>query len=153
MYFTLLASYRLGAHDKINKWLPCLETCAQSVLAQLRDEAKYESAMTSLTLKLSHGDRGTILRGQETGQWLSVLPSAVNGAELSAQKFRDALLLRHARGPPGPPPLCDGCNQKFSARRARHNEIRDELSDLAFKALPHPQFATNPKSTPVAARK
>jgi hypothetical protein len=105
--------------------------------------------MTSLTSKLSCGDRRTVPRGQEqTGQcWLlSVLPSAVNGAELSAQEFRDALLLQCARGPPDLPSFCDGCNQKFSVRHAlerkkgglvipRHNESRDELSDLASKAL------------------
>jgi hypothetical protein len=44
---------------------------------KLRYEAKYESAMTSLTSKLSYGDRRTILRGEETGQWVSVLPSFV----------------------------------------------------------------------------
>jgi hypothetical protein len=113
---------------------------------KLRNQAKYESAMTSLTSKLSCDNRRTIIRGQETGQWLSVLPSTVNGTELSAAEFRDALLLRYARSPPDLPSHCDGCLQKFSIRHAlecktgglvisRHNEIRDELSDLASKAL------------------
>jgi hypothetical protein len=31
----------------------------------------------------------------------------VNGTELSAQEFRDGLLLRHARGPPDLPPFCE----------------------------------------------
>jgi hypothetical protein len=97
---------------------------------------------------------------RDCGQWLSLLPSTVSSMELSAQKFRKALLLRCARGPPNLPPFCDGCDQKHCARHAleckkgglvisRHNEIREELSDAASKA----QFATNPKSMPVAARK
>jgi hypothetical protein len=85
----------------------------------------------------------------DAGQWLSVLPSTVNGTELSAQEFRDALLLRYARCPPDLPIQCNGCQQKFSVRHAleckrgglvisRHNEIRDELSDLASKAFSNP---------------
>jgi hypothetical protein len=54
------------------------------------------------------------------------------------------------------PPFCDGCNQKFSTRHAleckkgglvisRHNEIRDELSDLASKALSPSAVREEPK--------
>ena len=81
---------------------------------KLRNNAKYEAAMIPLTSKLSCDNRRTILRGQETGQWLSVLPSTVNGTELSAQEFRDTLLLRYGRCPADLPASCDGCNQKFS---------------------------------------
>ena len=112
--------------------------------------------MASLTLKLSCDNCRTILRGQETGQWLSVLPSTVNGTELSATEFRDALLLRYARCPPDLPSHCNGCLQKFSVRHAlecktgglvisRHNEIRDELSDLASKALSPSSVRDEPK--------
>jgi hypothetical protein len=77
-----------------------------------------------------------------------------NGTELSAQGFHDALLLRYARCPPDLPIQCGGCQQKFSVRHAleckrgglvisRHNEIRDELSDLASKALSPQQLVTN----------
>jgi hypothetical protein len=74
------------------------------------------------------------------------VPSTVNGTELSRQEFRDALLLRYGRTPGDLQSHCDGCGQKFSVRHgleckkggnviSRHNEIRDELSDLASKAL------------------
>ncbi len=74
------------------------------------------------------------------------MPSTVNGTELSAQEFRDAFLLRYGRSPGDLPSLCDGCGQKFSVQHAleckkggnvilRHNEIRDELADLAAKAI------------------
>jgi hypothetical protein len=118
---------------------------------KLRNAAKSESSLNNLASKMSCDNRMTILRGKETGQWLSVLPSTVNGTELSAQDFRDALLvLRYA----DLPIQCNGCQQKFSALHAleckrggliisRHNEIQDELSELASKAFSPPQFARN----------
>ncbi len=77
-----------------------------------------------------------------------------NGTELLAQGFRDALLLRYARCPPDLPIQCGGCQQNFSVRHAleckrgglvisRHNEIQDELSNLASKALSPQQLVTN----------
>jgi hypothetical protein len=70
----------------------------------------------------------------------------VNGTELSAQEFRDALLMRYGITPPDLPATCDGCEGKFTLQHAlsckkgglvifRHNEIRDELVYLAGKAL------------------
>jgi hypothetical protein len=130
---------------------------------KLRNAAKSESSLNNLASKMSCDNRRTILRGKETGQWLSVLPSTVNGTELSAQEFRDALLLWYARCPPDLPIQCTGYQQKFSVRHAleckpgglvisRHNEIRDELSDLASKAFSPPQFHTShaaePRSSP-----
>jgi hypothetical protein len=108
---TLLCSHILAAFRGVDTFRSAKHKLVISEVKtelKLRNEAKHEDSMTLLASKLSYGDRRTILRGQETGQWLSVLPSAVNGTELSAQEFRDALLLRHARGPPGLPPSCDG---------------------------------------------
>jgi hypothetical protein len=61
-------------------------------------------------------------------------------------RVSDSVLLRYARIPGDLPTHCDGCDQKFSVHHAldckkgglvisRHNEIRDELIDLASKAL------------------
>ena len=80
------------------------------------------------------GRRRTIRRGEQTGAWLSVLPSTVNGTELSAQEFRDALLMRYGITPPDFPATCDGCEASFTLQHAlsckkgglvifRHNEI------------------------------
>jgi hypothetical protein len=113
---------------------------------KLRNAAKSESSLNDLASKMSCDNRRTILRGRETGQWLLVSPSTVNGTELSAQEFCDAFLLRYTRCPPDLPIQCDGCQQKFSVCHAleckrgglvisRHNEIRDELSGLASKAF------------------
>lgn len=100
--------------------------------------------------------RRAILRGTRTGQWLSVLPSTVNGTELSAQEFRDSLHLRYARSPPDLPTQCDGCLKNFSVRHAleckigglvlsRHDEIRDEICDLASRALKPSSVRDEPK--------
>jgi hypothetical protein len=111
-----------------------------------RRTEKLDSTLSSILADLDCDTRRTILRGKETGQWLSVMPSTLNGTELSAQEFRDALLLRHARTPGDLPSHCDGCGAKFDVRHAleckvgglviqRHNEINEELCDLASKAL------------------
>jgi hypothetical protein len=50
-------------------------------------------------------------------QWLSVLPSTVNGTELLAQEYRDALLCQR-RSPADLQSHCDGCGQKLSIRHA-----------------------------------
>ncbi len=111
-----------------------------------RRTVKLDSALETILGELDCDTRRTILQGKETGQWLSVMPSTLNGTELSAQEFRDALLLRHARTPGDLPSHCDGCGAKFDVRHAlgckvgglvilRHNEINEELCDLASKAL------------------
>jgi hypothetical protein len=89
--------------------------------------------------KILCDDCRTILRDRNTGQWLTVPPSTVNGTELSAQEFRDSILLRYAQNPGDLLTHCDGCDQKFTVCHAleckkgglvisRHNEIRDELA-------------------------
>ncbi len=60
----------------------------------------------------------SIARGQETGAWLSVLPSTVNGTELSAKEFRDALTIRYGELPSNFPHKCDGCNAHFTLQHA-----------------------------------
>jgi hypothetical protein len=111
-----------------------------------RKRAKNDSDLTSIISKLNCDLRRTILRGKETGQFLSVMPSTINGTELSAVEFRDALLLRIGRSPGDLRSHCDGCGQKFSIGHGlecrngglmiqRHDEIRDELADLASKAF------------------
>ena len=60
--------------------------------------------------------------------------STVNGPELGAQEWRDALFLRYGLEPPYLPKYCDGYNAKFKifhtldCKRgglvtARHNEL------------------------------
>jgi hypothetical protein len=113
---------------------------------KIRKKAKDDRDLKSIVSKLPCDLRRTIERSKLTGQWISVMPSTVNGTALSEQEYRDAMLLRYGRSPGDLQPLCDGCGKKFSVRHAleckkggnvilRHNEIRDELVDLASKAI------------------
>ena len=85
-------------------------------------------------------------RATNTGAWLTVHPSTVNGTEMGAQEWRDSLFLRYGLEPPDLPTHCDGCQSKFYISHAldrkkgglvtaRHNELRDGVSDLAGKAF------------------
>ena len=86
------------------------------------------------------------IRAAKTGAWLAMLTSTVNGTELGTQEWRDALFLRYGLDPPDLPSHCDGCDAKFTISHtldckkgglftARHNELRDGVSDLAGKAF------------------
>ncbi len=111
-----------------------------------RKKATNDSALKSILSKQPPDLSRALARGKKTGQWLSVMPSTVNGTALSGQEFNDALLLRYGRAPGDLPSHCDGCGQKFSVQHAleckiggnvisRHNEIRDILADLSSMAL------------------
>jgi hypothetical protein len=56
--------------------------------------------------KISGGRRRTIQRGEQTGSWLSVLPSTLNGTKLLAQEFGDAIhIMRYGITPPDLPEM------------------------------------------------
>ena len=52
-------------------------------------------------------------RAENTGAWLTVLPSTVNRTEMGAQEWRDALFLCYGLEPPDLPKYCDGCHARF----------------------------------------
>ncbi len=119
---------------------------AGKVKTQERKLSESTATLKTILSNLPDGQSRTIRRGEQTGAWLSVLPSTVNGTELSAQEFRDALLMRYGIAPPDLPACCDGCEAHFTLQHALgckkgglvifcHNEIRDELVHLAGKAL------------------
>ena len=73
-------------------------------------------------------------------------PSTVNGTELVAHEWLDALFLRYGLDPPDLTKYCDGCNIKFTICdtlnckggglvMARHNELHDGVTDLAGKSF------------------
>jgi hypothetical protein len=110
-----------------------------------RDDCSMDE-MESILRTIPKGESRTIRRGRETGAWLSILPSTVNGTELSAQEFRDAISMRYGIVPSDLPHKCDGCDAPFTLQHAlgckvgglvisRHNEIRDELIHMAGKAM------------------
>jgi len=113
---------------------------------RMRNLKVYDEKLATILKPMTATKSRTICRGKETGAWLSVLPSTVNGTVLSAQEFQDALSMRYAETPHNFPDKCDGCDAQFSLQHAlgckkgglvifRHNEIRDELVNLASRAF------------------
>ena len=84
-----------------------------------RHTEEYETKLKAISSSLDADTARTIQRGTHCGQWLSVMPSHVNGTELSPQEFRDNLQLRYARSPGDTPERCDGCHAPFTIQHAR----------------------------------
>ena len=91
--------------------------------------------------------------GGGISHWLTSFPLEHYHFDLAPIEFRDALVLRFLRTPPGLPSQCDGCGESFTLQHGldclksgliirRHNEIRDYLGDLA--ALVWPQVIREP---------
>ena len=92
----------------------------------------------------------------QTGAWLSVLLSTVNGTGLGAQEFSDSLFVRYGIKPPDLPEYFVGCVAAFYTCHALyckkgglitvcHNELRDGVADLSGNTFAHTQVRDNPK--------
>jgi hypothetical protein len=83
----LVCSHLLAAFQGVDKFRMADHlTVIREVKTELRQRnlEKNDSELASLASKLSCDDHRKILRGKETGQWLLMLPSTVNGTELLA---------------------------------------------------------------------
>jgi hypothetical protein len=89
----------------------------QTVMTELkaRRTALNESTRDSLLEDLDCNTCRTLLRGKETGQWLSVMPSTLNGTKLSPQEFQDSVHLCYAGSPGDLPVQCKGCDARLGA--------------------------------------
>jgi hypothetical protein len=85
-------------------------------------------------------------RNKETGAWLTTMPDALNGTELSADEFRDSCKLRYGFTPSSLPKICGGCDALFTIEHAmcckkgglvlhRHNDLKAEWRYLCEQAL------------------
>ena len=79
---------------------------------------------------------------QQTGAWLPVIPSIVNGTELGVQEWRDSLFMRYGIKPPDLMSHCYGCGVDFSIYHALdynkgslitvyHEKLCDGVANLA----------------------
>ena len=109
-------------------------------------EIRAKEALTAALERAMVLQERHMRRAAKTGAWLTVLPSTVNGTELGAQEWCNALILRYGLDPPDLPKYCDRCQALFSISHAldfkkdrlvtmRHNELRDRVADLAGKAF------------------
>ena len=81
---------------------------------QLWVEEEFSAAMEgALILHARH-----LQRAAKTGACMTVQPSTVNGTELGAQEWHDALFLWYGLEPPDLSMYCDGCQAKFSISHA-----------------------------------
>jgi hypothetical protein len=124
-----------------------------------KKKATHEATFNEVTKHLPRSQQRALERAKVTGQFLSVIPSQTNGTVLSAAEFRDAILIRYSRQPSDLQKHCDGCGKAFDVNHAltckrggliivRHDEIRDELCDIASKALIPSKVRDEPKIHP-----
>ena len=84
--------------------------------------------------------------GTKMGDWLTALPSTVDGTELGDQEWLDALFLCYGIYTPDLPTHCDDCNEKLyichdlgckkvGLVMTCPNELYDGVSDLTGKAF------------------
>jgi hypothetical protein len=86
----LLATLRGVDEFRSSDHVATIQECKAELHIHKQEEC--DLALHSIASTLSCDNRRTILRGKETGQWLSILPSTVNGTMLLAQDYRHSLL-------------------------------------------------------------
>ena len=112
----LVAALRDQVEFRTADHLACLQEGRTAV--RRRGHTRAEEALTAALEgdPVLHARR--LRRAAKTGAWLTVLSSTVNGTELGAQEWRDALFLRCVLEPPDLPKYCDGCQAKLSISHA-----------------------------------
>jgi hypothetical protein len=81
-----------------------------------RKKAIDGSALKAVLSKKPCDLNRAVARGKKTGQWLSVMPSTVNGTFLLDEEFKGAIHLRYGRAPGDLLSHCDGCGQKLGVQ-------------------------------------
>ena len=73
-----------------------------------------EEALTETIARYPVQGTRQLRRVKKTWACITVQPSTVNGTELGAQEWRDALFLQYVVDLPELPHYCDGCSTNFS---------------------------------------
>jgi hypothetical protein len=80
--------------------------CRRDCMIQDKQTLEDLKVASSLLVEWHWMDRTT-----ETGAWLTIIPDRLNGTDLSADEFRNSLLLRFGLTPHSLPHRCEGCQQ------------------------------------------
>ena len=126
-------------HDDVEKVLKVAKDF-QAVKDEVQADAVIESFPQSQKRVIKRVVDG------KASSWLSVLPVARDGYDLTAQQFRDNLARRYGKEPLGLPSECDGCGAPFSLQhgldcmkgglvKKGHDQLSDQcvaLADLAW---------------------
>ena len=129
---------------------------AERLLARANNVATATATLSTLSTDMPPLRRRKVERNRETGAWLSIIPTVVNGLSLSKEEFRDGLRMRYGIGMDDLPTKCDGCGAKFTIAHAlackkgglvvgRHDELKDELANLAILATSPNRVRDEPK--------
>ena len=84
-------------------------------------------------------------RNTETGAWISITPTTIDGLSLSKDEWRDAMRQRYGLALLDIQKTCDGCGAKFTIKHAlackkgglvvgRHNKVNAKTSMIAIHA-------------------
>ena len=95
--------------------------CMTTLTAARTERESWETELLSSILDDMASDRRRTLKRIVDGDcsgWLTVLPLAAEGFDLSATQFRDQLALRYHHTPTGFPAICDGCGSDFTVQHA-----------------------------------
>ena len=95
--------------------------CVTTLTAARTERESRETELLSSILDDMARDRRRTLKRVVDGDcsgWLTVLPLAAEGFDLSAMQFRDQLALRYHHTPTGFPAICDGHGADFTVQHA-----------------------------------
>ena len=125
-------------------------------VAQSSRRANSATTLASLLVPMDALDSQRTTRNTETGAWISVQPTLVNGLSLLKDKWRDRMRQRYGLGLVDLPRCCDGYGTKFTTKHtvackkgglvvSRHNEIKAETGGIAIQALGSNRVRDEPK--------
>ena len=109
--------------------------------------ARHKRQLADVLAASSTEAKRRIFRSEDTGVWLTAVPSSDYGTDLSMTEFRDSLRLRFGQRPHGLPKKCDGCKsvdfsvghaqqcKKGGLVRGRHEDVCAEWGNLCSLAL------------------
>ena len=107
--------------------------------------SRHSRLRSELLLHMDPPSARRLARSRVTGAWLTTMPSALNGTDLTSEEFRDSLLLRFGLTPTGLTSRC-ACGEPFSVDHAlsckrggligqQHDGYSDEWQTLCGAAL------------------
>jgi hypothetical protein len=118
-------------------------------------EGMAENRLEAYLETVDAATKRRVKRSQDCGAWLTVMPSQLNGTELSALEFRDALRIRFGLNPQNLPEQCDGCGARFTVDHAmqcrrgglvihRHDDVAGEWHQLCASSLTPSKVSDEP---------
>ena len=87
--------------------------------AQSAKRANSATVLASLIVPMDALNAQRNTRNTNTGAWISVQPTTVNGLSLAKDEWRDGMQRRYGLGIADLPRCCDGCGSKIRIKHAQ----------------------------------